>query len=117
MVGRATYARVKIALVGTDKVGVSQSEIEDLSERADNQINGYTYPQVISTTDDIAIEIAVDVVLRLLRIGDMAHEASGTSAHDGRSYPDIPVLTKELKARIDALRRSTSRFGYADMIG
>lgn len=117
MAARATYARVKIALVGTDKVGVTQSEIEDLADRADAQIDGYTYPQVISTTNTIAIEIAVDVVLRLLRIGDMAHEASGTSAHDGRSYPDIPVLTQELKDRIDTFRRSTSRFRYADMIG
>lgn len=115
---RATYARVKVRLGGGDPSGWSQAKIEGLCTQADYILDGYTTPDTLSTTDNNAIEIAVDVVLRMMRQADMLQESSGTTGHDGRTYVDIPTLSDEIKERIDRVLRS-EYFGIQaiDMVG
>lgn len=116
---RATYARVSARLGGDDPSGWVQADIEGLCTQADYIIDAETYPETLSTTSDLVIELAVDVVLRMMRLSDFMHEASGSAGHDGRMYPDIPVLNKELKDRIARLStsQSTGSFTTIDMIG
>jgi len=115
---RATYARVLVRLGGGDPSGWNEAKIDALCTQADYILDGYTSPDELSTTDNNAIEIAVDVVLRMMRQSDMLQESSGTTGHDGRSYVDITILTDEIKTRIDNVLRS-EYFGpqIIDMVG
>jgi hypothetical protein len=116
---RATYAKVLIRLGGgLPSAAWSEAKVTALLAPADYIIDSYTSPITISTTDNNAVEIAVDVVLRMMRQADMLQESSGTDAHDGRTYSEIVLLTDELKQRIDGLVRA-SNFGVftVDLVG
>ena len=108
---RATYSRVLARLGGSYPSGWDQTKVEDLCAQADYIIDGYTYPETISTTNNVAIELAVDVVLRMMSLADYMQEHSGSAGHDGRSYPVPTVLTSEIKERIDRLLSGSSIHG------
>lgn len=115
---RATYVGVLKRYGGTPPPGWDETAITGLFDAADDAIDGYTAPDTISTTDSIAVAIAEIVVMRLVKIGDAGHQASGTSGLDGRAYPDYPELSDELKERIDSLLIDPTLrgIGIADMI-
>jgi len=104
---RATYARVLVRLGGTRPVGWDEADITSLCTQADYVIDGFTYPDTISTTSDVAIELAVDVVLRMMRQADMMRRSAGASQGEGFVYPDLTILTDELISRIRALLNTT----------
>lgn len=106
---RATHARILVREGGTLRNPWTQGQVEALATSADYIIDGYTakYDATISLTSNEAIEIAVDVVLEMMSQADTNQEASGTVAHDGRSYPtNIDPLTPAIKERIDGLIES-----------
>ncbi len=108
---RATHARILVREGGTLRNPWTQAQVEALATSADYIIDGYTskYDATISTTSNEAIEIAVDVVLEMMSQADTNQEASGTVAHDGRSYPvNTDPLTPAIKERIDGLVKSAS---------
>lgn len=109
---RATYALVLEKAGGTDIVGWDQTAIEAIIDDADQHIDTYTYPVVLSQTDPLVINIACDVVLRLIRQGDLAQQISGTASHDGRTYPEIEPLTQSMKKSLDRLKQSSSNYGW-----
>ena len=105
---RATYARVLVRLGGTRPTGWTEAAITSLCTSADNRINGYTAPSTISTTSDTAIEIAVDVVLRMMRQSDNYRRSTGAITTDGVTYSsNVIVLTDEIKQTINALLNET----------
>lgn len=115
---RATYARVLVRLGGVLPDSFwTEAKITSLCTQADYIIDGYTYPDAISTTSNLAIEIGVDVVLRLMRQTDAMRRSAGASSGDGFTYPDYVILTPELTKRIDNLL-SDNYFGVTtiDMV-
>ena len=96
---RATTTRVLIRLRGVYPRGWDATSVGNLCTQADYKIDGHTYPDTIGTTN-ICIEIAVDVVLRMMRQADMLGRSSGASTGEGVTYPDHVVLTDEIKQRI-----------------
>jgi hypothetical protein len=110
---RATEARVLVRLGATawPVVSWTQAAVTALCTQADYIIDGYTYPDTISTTSNTAIELAVDVVLRMMRMADMMQEAGGSSSADGRSYTDFEILNEQMRERISALLRSSDYRG------
>lgn len=114
---RATYAKCLVALGGTLPSPWVEGTVTALDVRADYIIDGYTSPEKISTTSNEAIELAVDVVLRLMRQVDMLRQSSGSTSHDGRSYDEVVILTDEIKSRIDGLlKESYSTMTTIDLI-
>jgi len=112
---RATYARVFVRLGGSLPPSWTEAKITALCTSADFIIDSFTAPEVMSTTDNNAIEIAVDVVKNMMREADFIHQSSGSSAHDGRQYPLIEILTPDIRERIQAVMSSTN-FSTVDMI-
>jgi len=113
---RATYARVLVRLGGTPPTNWTEALITALCTSADYEIDSFTYPYTISTTENPAIEIAVDVVLRMMHIANIMHESSGATSHSGRSYPlDLPVLTEEIKLRIHAMLSDNTYHGAENL--
>lgn len=100
---RATYARVLVRLLGERPTSVTEAQITALCTQADYIIDRYTNPRVMSTTSNLAIEIAVDVVLRMIRQGEMLRHSSGASTMEGVTYPDVVILTNDIKHDIDAM--------------
>jgi hypothetical protein len=114
---RATYARVKARVGGSDPTSWDQTAIESLCTQADYILDGYTYPDTLSTTDDLVIELAVDMVMRMMRLADYMQQSSGSAGYEGRQYPDIKVLSDELKERIDIILEQTrTAYTNVDMI-
>lgn len=113
---RATFARVKVRLLDDYPTGITEAIVTALCASADYRIDNYTKPNKMSTTDDTAIEIAVEVVLRMLRQGEMIRRSSGASAADGVVYPDIVILTDNIKAMIDR-ELNVSHYGIAVLDG
>lgn len=99
---RASYAKVLIRLGGTLPSPWTEAAVTALCVAADRIIDGYTSPASISATSDIAIELGVDVTLRLMRQADMLRQSSGASSVDGRTYAEIDILTEDIKQRIDS---------------
>ena len=109
---RATYAAVLMRLGGTYPTGWAEAQVTNLCTRADYILNGYTSPTTLSTTDASRIEVAIDIVLRLMRIADMMQTAGGSISSMGRAYVDMPVLSDELKSRIDILKDAAVTYPY-----
>ena len=101
---RATYARVLARFNAVLPTGWVEAQVTALCTQADYIIDGYTNPVVISTTSNLAIEVAVDVVMRMMRQSDMYKKSAGASSGDGYTFPDVVILTPEIKERIDALK-------------
>jgi len=118
---RATHARVLVRFGGTLPDGWDEAKVTALCTQADYKIDGYTAPDVISTTDNIAIEIAVDVVMRMMRQSDMYKKSAGAMAGDGFTYEDVIVLTDDIKDRIDKALKIGNNYTYGirvtDLIG
>jgi hypothetical protein len=76
--------------------------------KADWYIDSITAPDAISLTSDAAKSIAIDVGLRIMQRGDRLRESSAASSSDGNVYPEIVILTDEIKERIWAAMKTTS---------
>jgi len=101
---RATHARVLVRFGGTLPTPWVEAQVTALCTQADYVIDGYTYPVVISTTSNLAIEIAVDVVMNMMRQADMMKKSSGATGGEGYTFGSVAILTPEIKQRIDALK-------------
>ena len=116
---RATAARVLVRLGGAYPSGWAEAAVTNLCTQADYILDGYTYPTTLSTTDNNVIEVAVDMVLRMMRMADLMQEGAGTAGHSGRVYPsDFTVINNEIARRIDALMSDTTYDGFTttDMV-
>lgn len=114
---RATYEDVLKRTAGNYPGSWDQSAVTDLCTRADRIIDSYTSPQTISETSDEAVEIAVDVVMRLMAQGEMFLQSSGTTGAGGRAYPlNMEILTPEIKIRIKNLLRDDEPAKTIDMV-
>jgi len=109
---RATAARVLVRLGGSYPAGFAEAAVTSLCTQADYLIDGYTHPDVLSTTDNECIEIAVDVVVQMMA------EASWIQAGGYLTgKPKPTVLTDELKGRIDLwVTRNNYPIGVVDTI-
>lgn len=109
---RATYARVLVRLGGAlyESTFWTEAKVTALCTQADYIIDGYTYPDTISTTSNIAIEIGVDVVLNMMEDIDRRRKSGGVSTGEGYTYTSKPILTDDIKQRIDNLK-SVTYFG------
>lgn len=115
---RATHARVLVRCGGTLPTGWVEAAVTNLCTQADYIIDGWTYPDTISTTSNIAIEIAVDVVLLLMRQTDMLKKSAGAVVGEGITYANVEVLTPDIKMRIKRQLRGTDMgIHLSDMIG
>ena len=108
---RATAALVLPRLGNAYPTGWDAVSVGALCAPADAILDGYTYPITLSTTEAGAIQMACDIVLRLMRIADMMQSAGGAIAVSGRSYLDMPVLTDEMKERIERLTQNATYDG------
>lgn len=95
---RATVARVLIRLGGTYVAGFDAINIGNLCTSAYYILDGYTNPEVLSTSDDKVIEIEVDIVLSLMA-EILWYQAGGYNS--GKPKPEI--LTPEIRHRIEQL--------------
>ncbi len=103
---RATYALVLVRLGGVLPTGWTESggtlQISDLCTQADYIIDNYTKPVVMSTTANTAKEVAVEVVLRMMKQAEVARRSSGALSSEGFVYPaDVIILTDRIKDMID----------------
>ena len=115
---RATAALVLPRLGNAYPTGWDAVSVGALCAPADAILDGYTYPVLLSATEPGAIQLCIDIVLRLMRIADMMQSAGGAMSTMGRSYLDMPVLTEEMKERIERLTQNATYDGCttADLI-
>lgn len=109
---RATLAKVLVALLGTPPSGVTDDAITALCTRVDRKIDSITYPDTLSTTDEIACEIAVDMVQLEIEYG-LWLQAGG--ALSGKPKPT--VMPTSIMDRIERMITGTNDFSAEDMIG
>lgn len=110
---RATLARVKIACFGELPQGIEDAAVTDVCDRVDHQIDSLTYPNSISTTTDLAIELAVDKVL--LEIDYILWLQAGG---DISGKPRPAVMPQAWLLRLANLNVDDDNdFGVGDMIG
>ena len=117
---RATAALVYARLGNNYPTGWDAVTVGALCAPADAILDGYTYPVVLSTTDASCISVAIDIVMRMMRIADMMQSAGGAMSTMGRTYVDMPNLSDELKERINVLKSSAVTYPYTttiDMVG
>jgi hypothetical protein len=81
----------------------TEAKITALCTQADYKIDMYTYPDTISTTSNLAIEIGVDVVLQMMRQADMYRKSGGATSGEGFTFSDVDILTPDIKKSIDNL--------------
>lgn len=105
---RSTATTVLAAYGGTYPVGWISTTISTKCTEADSHIDNYTNPRLIATSGATVREIAHDVVFRLVRRAEMLVRSSGASSGEGYVYPDLVILTDEIKQRIDAMLRHPS---------
>ena len=110
---RATAAKVLIRLGGDYPAGTDATAMVGFCAQADYFLDGYTYPIVLSTTDDIVIEICVSIVLAFI---DLALWLQAGGVASGEPRPEI--LTEDIKLRIEQLLASeTPQMDVGDIIG
>ncbi len=95
---RATTARVLIRLGGAYPAGFDATSVGNLCTQADYILDGYTNPEVLSTTDANVIELACEIVLSMMAEASW-YQAGGYAS--GRPKPE--VLTPDIKHRIEQL--------------
>ena len=109
---RATLVRVQAACFGDLPPGISDASIPDVADRVDYKIDSITYPNKISETSDLAIEIAVDMVL--LEIDKILWLQAGGEL-SGKPRP--VMMPQSILLRIANLNEdSDNDFGTGDMI-
>ena len=111
MASRATRAGVQERLPGGNPPGVADGDIDALLPRADNVIDGYTWPDVIGT-DAIHIELANTVVINMLA-EDTWFQAGGYLS--GQPRPEI--LTSEVKETLNRLGTISAKGGVGVVKG
>ena len=105
---RAASTDYKKFAGGTYPGGWTPTSIDDLTDIADYIIDGYTYPYTISTTSNAAKAINLQVTERLRLRADVGERSSGVASAGGVTYPDLIILTEEIKERIKSLLKSSS---------
>jgi len=115
-VARATAALVLPRLGNSYPTGWDAVSVGALCAPADAILDGYTYPITLSTTDASCIAVAIDIVMRMMRIADMMQSAGGAVSTMGRGYVDMPNLSDELKMRIDVLKDAAVTYPYATSV-
>jgi len=114
---RATAALVLARLGGTYPTGWDAVTVGALCSPADAILDGYTAPVTLSTTDTSCIGVAIDIVMRMMRIADMMQSAGGAMSTMGRTYIDMPNLSDELKERINVLKAEAGSYTGITTIG
>jgi hypothetical protein len=113
---RATAALVLVRLGNSYPPPWDAVSVGALCAPADAILDGYTYPIVLSTTDASCVSVAIDIVMRMMRIADMMQSAGGAMSTMGRSYVDMPNLSDELKERIDVLKDKSGTYLFATAV-
>ena len=109
---RATLARVIIACFGDLPPGIEEAAVTAMLDRVDYKIDSITYPNKISETSDLAIEIAVDIVL--LEIDKILWLQAGGEL-SGKPRPSM--MPQSILLRIANLNEDADNdFGKGDMI-
>ncbi len=102
---RATLAGVQIRLAGDNPPGVTDADITSMLTTADNDIDGFTWPDVIGT-DAIHVELANRVVMNIIAENTW-FQAGGYLS--GQPRPEI--LTPEIKDMLKRMQTISSRGG------
>jgi len=113
---RATAALVYARLGNAYPTPWDAVTVGALCTRADSILDGVTTPVVLSSTDASCIEVACDIVMRMMRIADMMQTAGGSMSSMGRTYVDMPTLSDELKERINILKQEAGSYRYATSV-
>ena len=108
---RAASTDYEMYMGGTYPGGWGATMIDNLTDIADYIIDGYTYPYTISTTSNAAKAINLQVTERLRLRADAANRSSGAASADGVTYPDLIILTSEIKEQLNALVKGSSTSG------
>ena len=109
---RATLVRVQIRLAGDNPPGIADADITSMLTQADYVGDGYTWPTVLSQTDDIVIELFVSIVMNMLAENTW-FQAGGYLS--GQPRPEI--LTREVKDTLDRLGTISAKGGVGVVKG
>lgn len=111
---RATKERVKVRLGGDYPGSWDDAKVTALCASADYFLDGLTYPDVLSATADVVIEVAVEIVQLMIRQADHLQHSSGSTSLGERSYGAVGIrLPTELLTRIKNLRTDPTYLGMA----
>ena len=108
---RAASTDYEMYMGGTYPGGWGAITIDDLTDIADYIIDGYTYPYTISSTSNAAKAVNLQVTERLRLRADAGTRSSGAASAEGVTYPDVIILTPEIKEQLNALVKSSSTSG------
>lgn len=67
---RATTVTVLIRMAGAYWVNYDATNVGHLCTTADYKLDGYTYPEVLSTTGTLEKELATDIVMNMIAYND-----------------------------------------------